>query len=184
MTDMNKIADALDCFWNAAISAAHERQSSTAMDVASVMAEGFRAVSAGLRETPAPADDLTELSREKLDKMRNAGKLQWGVGNCAKTEIGKYEIYETNERHYYSTFNGNALSRNRMIYVCISDAKDEAQKHYDKHHVQSLRNRISDAIAYNPAKHSEAMLQRDFIANQLQIAVNMIIDELEKRGAL
>lgn len=45
-----ELADALGCFWNAAIGAAHERQSATAMDAASVMAEGFAAVAVRLTE--------------------------------------------------------------------------------------------------------------------------------------
>lgn len=56
-----EIADALDCFWNAAIGAAHERQSSTAMDVASVMAEGIAAISTRLKEH-------TALSRPNVDE--------------------------------------------------------------------------------------------------------------------
>lgn len=45
-----QLADALNCFWNAAIGDAHNRQSSTAMDAASVMAEGLAAVAARLNE--------------------------------------------------------------------------------------------------------------------------------------
>lgn len=45
-----QLSDALDCFWNAAIGDAHNRQSSTAMDAASVMAEGIAAVSNRLKE--------------------------------------------------------------------------------------------------------------------------------------
>lgn len=47
------IADALDCFWNAAIGEAHNRQSSAAMDTASVMAEGLAAISTRLKERAA-----------------------------------------------------------------------------------------------------------------------------------
>lgn len=56
------LADALDCFWNATIGAAHERQSAGAMDVASVLSEGISAVSQRLREhAPAPAVELRTL---------------------------------------------------------------------------------------------------------------------------
>lgn len=44
------LVDALDCFWNAAIGSAHERQSGSAMDLASVLAEGVAAVAQRLRE--------------------------------------------------------------------------------------------------------------------------------------
>lgn len=46
----DRLADALDAFWNAAIGAAHERQTTAAMDCASVMAQGLAAVSQKLRE--------------------------------------------------------------------------------------------------------------------------------------
>ena len=45
------LADALDCFWNAAIGEAHTRQAG--MDVASILAEGINAVSIRLKERAA-----------------------------------------------------------------------------------------------------------------------------------
>lgn len=45
-----RLADALDCFWNAAIGHAHNAQSTLAMDTAGSMAEGFAAVANRLRE--------------------------------------------------------------------------------------------------------------------------------------
>jgi len=50
------LADALDCFWNAAIGAAHQQQDGHVL--ASIMAEGIAAVATRLREhdtAPAPA---------------------------------------------------------------------------------------------------------------------------------
>lgn len=44
------LADALDEFWNAAIGNARNRQTETAADVASVMAEGIAAVATALRK--------------------------------------------------------------------------------------------------------------------------------------
>lgn len=44
------LADALECFWNAAIGSAIDRQTTTSMDCASPMAEGFAAVARRLRE--------------------------------------------------------------------------------------------------------------------------------------
>ena len=38
------LAEAFHCFWNAAVADAHARESSNAMDCASVMASGFAAV--------------------------------------------------------------------------------------------------------------------------------------------
>lgn len=55
------LADALDCFWNAAIGEAHNRQSAAAMDTASVMATGFAAVAARLREEPAVVVSTTDV---------------------------------------------------------------------------------------------------------------------------
>ena len=45
------LADSLDCFWNAAIGEAHNRQAG--MDVASILAEGINAVSIRLKERAA-----------------------------------------------------------------------------------------------------------------------------------
>lgn len=50
------MAEALECFWNASIGSAHNQQSSTAMDCASVMSEGFAAVSNRLRELAVFSD--------------------------------------------------------------------------------------------------------------------------------
>lgn len=63
------LADALDCFWNAAIGEAHDRQAG--MDVASIFASGVNAVSIRLKERAAedqppivapvpPADPIKE----------------------------------------------------------------------------------------------------------------------------
>ena len=43
------LGDAIECFWNAAISEAHARQSTGAMDVASVSAVGMAAIAARLK---------------------------------------------------------------------------------------------------------------------------------------
>lgn len=58
-----QLADALGCFWNAAIGEAHNRQSGVAMDVACVMAEGFRAVEQRLHEFSQQAA-VASLTRE------------------------------------------------------------------------------------------------------------------------
>jgi len=47
------LADALGCFWNAAMGAAHARQDFTATSVATVMVEGVAAVAARLEEHDA-----------------------------------------------------------------------------------------------------------------------------------
>lgn len=58
---LDVVADAIDCFWNAALGAAHERQSEVAADLASVMVQGFAAIATRLREhAAAPKDDRTE----------------------------------------------------------------------------------------------------------------------------
>jgi hypothetical protein len=55
------VADALDCFWNAAIGSAREAQDSTALAISGSLAQGFAAMASRLREpaaltTPAPAE--------------------------------------------------------------------------------------------------------------------------------
>lgn len=90
--EVERIADALGCFWNAAIGEAHNRQSPVAMDVASVMAEGINAIAVRLRETAALAsmgdDGLTWLANNKNlelswgelgDDLSEAG---WRVHSC------------------------------------------------------------------------------------------------------
>ena len=84
------LADALSCFWNAAIGEAHNKQDATAFAVASVMAEGFAAIEQRLKEqaqtrTPptgyvmVPVEDLREAiekahfmyaSRPVFDRLR------------------------------------------------------------------------------------------------------------------
>lgn len=51
MIDAKKLADALDCFWNAAIGQAHDKQDSTAFAVVACIAEGVQAIANRLRET-------------------------------------------------------------------------------------------------------------------------------------
>lgn len=48
-----ELAEALSCFWNAAINGAHDRQDSTAFAVVGSMAEGISAVEQRLRELGA-----------------------------------------------------------------------------------------------------------------------------------
>lgn len=50
MIDSKQLADALDCFWNAALYATHEHQDSTANAVMHGMVEGVAAIAARLRE--------------------------------------------------------------------------------------------------------------------------------------
>jgi hypothetical protein len=63
------LADALECFWNAAIGDAHARQAG--MDAASVVATGFAAVAARLKEHAAlphlqPTAATAEVERDRL----------------------------------------------------------------------------------------------------------------------
>jgi len=66
------LADALSCFWNAAIGAAHERQEG--FDTANIMVSGFSAVEQRLREidstTPDTRDALIKELVEALDMSR------------------------------------------------------------------------------------------------------------------
>ena len=58
MTTTNKLADALDCFWNAALDGVRRHDDATANAVMNGMVQGFAAVAARLREhdaQPAPA---------------------------------------------------------------------------------------------------------------------------------
>ena len=72
------LADALSCFWNAAIGAAHERQEG--FDTANIMVSGFSAVEQRLREidsaTPDTRDALIkelvgalDMSRRRLERI-------------------------------------------------------------------------------------------------------------------
>jgi len=63
MTAPNPLPDALDCFWNAALRVAHDRQNDTVFGVVSAIVEGVQAVSNRLREldeqaaTPATSQE-------------------------------------------------------------------------------------------------------------------------------
>ena len=66
------LADALSCFWNAAIGAAHERQEG--FDTANIMVSGFSAVEQRLREI----DSATPDTRDALIKeLVAAAKFLW-----------------------------------------------------------------------------------------------------------
>ncbi|WP_378952253.1 hypothetical protein [Mesorhizobium sp. ANAO-SY3R2] len=60
------LAEALGCFWNAAIGEAHNKQDSTAFAVIGSMAEGVAAIERQLREISPPSDDFTELREDYL----------------------------------------------------------------------------------------------------------------------
>lgn len=66
------LADALSCFWNAAIGAAHERQEG--FDTANIMVSGFSAVEQRLREidsaTPGPRDALIKEQAAEITRLR------------------------------------------------------------------------------------------------------------------
>jgi hypothetical protein len=69
MTNSNKLADALDCFWNAALDGVRRHDDATANAVMSGMVQGFAAVAARLREHDAqpaqeflPAEDQPPLA--------------------------------------------------------------------------------------------------------------------------
>ncbi|MER9471023.1 NADAR family protein [Mesorhizobium sp. M0520] len=62
------LADALGCFWNAAIGDARDKQDSRVLAVASSMAEGFAAVERRLREHAQPAP-TSEVDGEKLGRF-------------------------------------------------------------------------------------------------------------------
>lgn len=66
--DPEILADALDCFWNAAIGAAHEKQDSTVFAVVGCIAEGVQAVSNRLREHGKGCDNCgAKPIRDTLD---------------------------------------------------------------------------------------------------------------------
>lgn len=76
------LAEALECFWNAAIGATHDQQDGAA--VIGPMAQGFAAVALRLRELdapPAPSEDLRQLRLwhwEQLVLARRAIRKAWG----------------------------------------------------------------------------------------------------------
>ena len=62
------IAEALDCFWNAAIGAAHARGDFDAMSTATVVSQGVAAVSARLREIAAEREVAAADRIERLER--------------------------------------------------------------------------------------------------------------------
>ncbi|MER8967687.1 hypothetical protein NKI25_18530 [Mesorhizobium sp. M0808] len=65
------LADALGCFWNAAIGDARDKQDSRVLAVASSMAEGFAAIESRLREQAEPAI-TSAVDGEVLKALRKA----------------------------------------------------------------------------------------------------------------
>lgn len=83
-----QLADALGCFWNAAISAAVDRQSATAMDVASVMALGLAAVAERLSEpqiTPPEEMRVALMGAERFIAGFEDDDTQEGVADLLTT---------------------------------------------------------------------------------------------------
>jgi hypothetical protein len=86
------IAEALDCFWNAAIGAAHARGDFDAMSTATVVSQGVAAVSARLREIAAErevaASDRIERLERALLETRQPARECYGCVNpnnaCAR----------------------------------------------------------------------------------------------------
>lgn len=84
------LAEALSCFWNAAIGEAHNRQDSTAFAVASIMAEGFAAIERRLHElSTAPQESKTGM-RHPLeayaDSYAQMGRDGDGRVDCRSVE--------------------------------------------------------------------------------------------------
>ncbi|MER9769011.1 hypothetical protein NKJ09_23435 [Mesorhizobium sp. M0189] len=73
------LADALGCFWNAAIGDAQHKQDSTALAVASSMAEGFAAIESRLREhaQPAPTSAVDGEEAERIANLEAFHKEVW-----------------------------------------------------------------------------------------------------------
>ena len=73
------LADALSCFWNAAIGEAHNKQDATAFAVASVMAEGFAAIEQRLKEqaqTRTPPTGYVMVPEEVLRPFEKAADMK------------------------------------------------------------------------------------------------------------
>lgn len=84
-------ADAYECFWNAAIGAAHESQDSTAMQIAGALSQGYAAVAARLREhasaTPSSGEIIKGLE-EKLERKMKFTPASWVRTNERQPAVG------------------------------------------------------------------------------------------------
>lgn len=105
-----QLADALGCFWNAAIGAAHERGSYDAMSTASVMASGFAAVQARLLEiaalttepaSPQEPDFASTIAALIKDECESGAAAGWrSCTGCHESNEG----YETGRYPYSPMF--------------------------------------------------------------------------------
>lgn len=97
------LADALGCFWNAAINHAHSRESMVAMDVSSVMAEGISAVAQRLNEPSvgSTAAGVTKavkwIERRRDDYVREHGSYDGSTGMTEFSEAGDEYLGELEE---------------------------------------------------------------------------------------
>ena len=104
------IVDALDCFWNAAMGAAHARGDFDSMSTATVVAEGVAAVSARLRESAAErqrhapeAADRIEWLEDKVEgltaDLENAVEVAYRRGATEWTRLNYPDLFARLEAH-------------------------------------------------------------------------------------
>lgn len=84
-------ADAYECFWNAALGSVRNSQDSTAMAVASALAQGYAAIAARLREhaatTPSSGEVIKDL-QEQLDRKMKFKPAKWVRTNERQPAVG------------------------------------------------------------------------------------------------
>lgn len=89
-SELNRLADALDAFWNASIMSVHKSEAGTDFTVVSAMAEGFAAVAQALRDSepvpepktwPTPElDKVTDMALALLDDVREDNRMGVATG--------------------------------------------------------------------------------------------------------
>jgi hypothetical protein len=130
------LADALSCFWNAAIGAAHERQEG--FDTANIMVSGFSAVEQRLREI----DSATPDTRDALIK-----ELVGALGEIADIKERKKDLYPSDWREQIAACPECQRYKNHPIQQGICDTHRRpiyAQQDYDRHETEILGYRAKD----------------------------------------
>ena len=130
------LADALSCFWNAAIGAAHERQEG--FDTANIMVSGFSAVEQRLREIDSATPDTRDaLIKELVAALDEIANIKERKKDCYPPDWRK-QIAACPECHRYK---GHPIQQG----ICDEHRKPiYAQEDHDKHETKILGYRSMD----------------------------------------
>lgn len=89
---VNFTADAIDCFWNAAIGAAHHKDDYKVTAVVSCIAEGIHAIAQHLRESEAPAPKAIDAECAWEAAMMAAIGADDIVPSLESSSYGQYSV--------------------------------------------------------------------------------------------